>query len=61
MHQMYWLQIQHLYVVDWDPSNLDDNTYDSIDENTFSPRIFLRGANIYTGFEYTPNDKLTGA
>ncbi|QOR62854.1 choice-of-anchor O protein [Sulfurovum sp. ST-21] len=47
------------YVVDWSPENLDDNTYENGEENTFSPRIFLRGGNIYVGFEYTPNDTKT--
>ena len=49
------------YTVDWDPVNLDDNTYDNMNDNTFSPRIFLRGNNIYTGFEYTPNASETKA
>lgn len=44
------------YNVTWTAANLDDNTYDNMSDNTFSPRIFLRGNNIYTGFEYTPND-----
>ena len=47
------------YVVTWDETNLDDYTYENDLENTFSPRIFLRGNNIYTGFEYTPDDNLT--
>ena len=44
------------YTVAWSEGNLDDNTYDNGYENTFSPRIFLRGENIYVGFEYKPND-----
>lgn len=44
------------YTVAWSEDNLDDNTYDNGYENTFSPRIFLRGENIYVGFEYKPND-----
>ena len=44
------------YEVDWIPANLDDYTYVNPTENTFSPRIFLRGNSIYTGFEYKPVD-----
>ena len=47
------------YEVNWDTGNLDDNTYENENDNTFSPRIFLRGNNIYTGFEYTPNEAKT--
>ena len=47
------------YNVSWSTANLDDNTYDNMNDNTFSPRIFLRGNNIYTGFEYTPNEAKT--
>ena len=47
------------YNVTWTSANLDDNTYDNMNDNTFSPRIFLRGNNIFTGFEYTPNDVKT--
>jgi hypothetical protein len=47
------------YNVTWTSANLDDNTYDNMNDNTFSPRIFLRGNDIYTGFEYTPNDVKT--
>ena len=43
------------YSVTWTEDNLDDNTYDDPSDNTFSPRIFLRGNDIYTGYEYTPN------
>ncbi len=43
------------YVVDWSADNLNDLTYENKEENTFSPRIFLRGNTIYVGFEYTPN------
>jgi len=42
-------------VPNWSSANLDDNTYENGEENTFSPRIFLRGDNIYVGFEYKPN------
>lgn len=44
------------YVVTWSSDNLDDNTYDNPLENTFSPRIFLRGNTIYTGYEYKAVD-----
>jgi len=47
------------YTVNWSEDNLDDNTYENPYENTFSPRIFLRGNEIFTGFEYTPNDAKT--
>ena len=47
------------YVVDWNSTNLDDNTYENDLENTFSPRVFLRGYDIYTGFAYTPSDAKT--
>ena len=47
------------YMVTWSSDNLDDNTYENSNENTFSPRIFLRGNNIYTGFAYTPDDAKT--
>ncbi|MBV5279434.1 MAG: hypothetical protein J0647_10520 [Campylobacteraceae bacterium] len=47
------------YIVMWSEENLDDNTYENSLENTFSPRIFLRGNNIMTGFAYTPNDAKT--
>ena len=46
------------YTVNWTSANLKDTTYSSPDENTFSPRIFLRGDNIYVGYEYTPNENL---
>lgn len=47
------------YIVMWSEDNLDDNTYENSIENTFSPRIFLRGNSIMTGFAYTPNDAKT--
>jgi hypothetical protein len=59
------------YNVSWTPENLEDNTYVNSYENTFSPRIFLRGDNgsdsgdgiagddIFVGFEYTPNEAVT--
>jgi hypothetical protein len=39
----------------WTEDNLLDQTYTIIADNTFSPRGWLRGADIFTGFEYTPN------
>jgi hypothetical protein len=48
------------YIVTWSEDNLGDNTYDNNRENTFSPRIFLRGENINIGFEYTPYEALEG-
>jgi hypothetical protein len=40
----------------WDPIvHLVAQSYDNPIDNTFSPRAFLRGGEIYTGFEYTPN------
>jgi len=49
--------VEHIedYNVSWSEDNLDDYTYENKEENTFSPRIFLRGNTIYVGFEYTPN------
>ena len=48
------------YNVSWSEENLDDNTYDNGRENTFSPRIFLRGDNINIGYEYTPYETMDG-
>jgi hypothetical protein len=48
------------YNVTWSEDNLDDNTWENGRENTFSPRIFLRGEDIFTGFEYTPFETFTG-
>ncbi|MBU0720287.1 hypothetical protein KJ877_02985 [bacterium] len=48
------------YVVDWTESNLDAQTYENMDENTFSPRIYLRGNDIFTGYAYTPSAVKTG-
>ncbi len=39
----------------WTPTHLSANSYDNVDENTFSPRGFMRGNDIYIGYEYTPN------
>ncbi|MDK2778606.1 MAG: hypothetical protein KYX62_13185 [Pseudomonadota bacterium] len=39
----------------WSSDNLDDATWENDYENTFSPRGFLRGSNIFIGFEYTPS------
>ena len=48
------------YTVSWSEVNLDDNTYENDRENTFSPRIFLRGENINIGYAYTPYETLDG-
>jgi len=40
----------------WSEFNLIAQTYDNDIENTYSPRIFLRGDNIFTGYAYTPDD-----
>jgi hypothetical protein len=45
--------------VSWTEDNLLDQSYDNPLDNTFSPRAFLRGADIYTGYEYTPNWRQT--
>jgi len=38
----------------WTTANLSDQSYANIDENTFSPRGFMRGNHVYVGYEYTP-------
>ena len=43
----------------WTVDNLDDQSYTFADDNTFSPRAFLRGDEIYTGFEFTSNWRQT--
>jgi hypothetical protein len=45
--------------ISWSTDNLDDMSYDNPIDNTFSPRAFLRGDEIYIGFEYTPNWRQT--
>ncbi len=35
--------------------HLNDNSYVNVAENSFSPRGFMRGDDIYIGFEYTPD------
>ncbi len=47
------------YNVTWDPTNLDDMTQENPHENTFSPRIFLRGDDIFVGYAYTPDENKT--
>jgi hypothetical protein len=47
--------------VSWTEDNLLDQSYDNPLDNTFSPRAFLRGGDIYTGFEYTPNWRQTAS
>jgi len=39
---------------EWTTNNLADQSYTNIDENTFSPRGFMRGNHVYIGYEYTP-------
>ena len=39
----------------WDiNTSLDEQSYDNPFDNTFSPRGWLRGSEVYTGFEYSP-------
>ena len=39
----------------WDiNTSLDEQSYDNPFDNTFSPRGWLRGSELYTGFEYSP-------
>ncbi len=47
------------YMVDWNETLLGANTYDNGLENTFSPRILLRGNDIHIGYAYTPSDAKT--
>lgn len=49
------------YNITWSSANLDDNTYYNANDNTFSPRIFLRGNSIFTGFVYTPDANKTAS
>ena len=39
--------------IEWDETNLDDQSYTYPEDNTFSPRAFLRGNEIYAGFEFS--------
>ena len=39
----------------WTINNMTDTSWANVYENTFSPRGFLRGDDMYFGFEYTPN------
>ena len=39
----------------WSAANLHDLATANPYENTFSPRGFMRGSNVFIGFEYTPN------
>lgn len=45
--------------VSWAEDDLLDQSYDNPLDNTFSPRGWVRGSEIYTGFEYTPNWRMT--
>jgi len=46
-------------LLSWSPDNLDDYVGENPYENTFSPRGFIRGEEIYTGFAYTPSGDRT--
>jgi hypothetical protein len=43
----------------WTTDNLDDYVCENAYDNTYSPRAFMRGDEIYTGFAYTPSDVRT--
>ena len=43
----------------WDASYLDHQSYEQPFDNTFSPRGWLRGAEVYNGFEFSPRWKAT--
>jgi hypothetical protein len=45
--------------ISWSEEDLLDQSYDNPIDNTFSPRGYLRGSDLYTGFEYTPNWRQT--
>jgi hypothetical protein len=45
--------------ISWTTDDLLDQSYDNPLDNTFSPRGWLRGSEIYTGYEYTPNWRQT--
>lgn len=45
--------------ISWAEEDLLDQSYDNPLDNTFSPRGWVRGSEIYTGFEYTPNWRMT--
>jgi hypothetical protein len=54
------------YTVQWTADNLDDYNYENKDDNTFSPRIFLRGTesggdSIFTGYVYSPDANKTAS
>jgi hypothetical protein len=38
----------------WDTTWMDTQSYENALDNTFSPRGWLRGDEVYTGFEYSP-------
>jgi len=42
-------------IPNWTEGDLHDLATVNTDENTFSPRGFMRGDNVFIGFEYTPN------
>ena len=43
----------------WEEADLDSQSYAYPEDNTFSPRGWLRGGEVYTGFEYSPRWKAT--
>ena len=43
----------------WSEENMDDYPMENPYDNTFSPRAFMRGDEIYTGFAYTPSGDRT--
>jgi len=54
--QPYQSATSQTYAVNWTPANLKDSSFANNVENTFSPRIFLRGYDIFVGYVYTPSD-----
>jgi hypothetical protein len=48
------------YVPIWTTANLDSQTYENPNENTFSPRVYLRANDIIAGYAYTPSAVKTG-
>jgi hypothetical protein len=48
-------------LLSWTEANLEDYVGTNPYDNTFSPRGFMRGDEIYTGFAYTPSDTRTNS
>jgi hypothetical protein len=44
----------------WTEDNLDDYPAENPYDNTFSPRAFMRGDEIYTGYAFSPSSTRTG-